>query len=121
MLPDYLAWADELTNAADDERRFASRIIGKDLLKVLRGVALLQGADYEASIPRIAAQVAQFVPVSAVVAAALLALYTEPSTKLDDIQRAATSAVTLLESCPEFALLLGTAGTGAGVPGEAQA
>lgn len=68
MLPDYLSWVDELEVADDAERRRASRVIGKDLLKVLRGVSLLDGAPYEVAIPRIAVHVSHVSPEAAAAA-----------------------------------------------------
>jgi hypothetical protein len=108
MLPDYLLWAEDLASAEDAERRFASRIIGKDLLKVLRGVLLLRGAEYEVAIPRIAAQVSHVAPEMAEIAERLFALYAEPTTDLDAIRRAMADAVALLERCPEIAVLCGS-------------
>lgn len=47
MFADYQAWGEELnTTSSADEVCFASRIIGKDLLKVLLGLILLCGAPY---------------------------------------------------------------------------
>ncbi len=107
MLPDYLQWVEELANAADAERLFTSRIIGKDLLKVLRGVLLLRGAPYEVAIPRIAAQVPHVAPEATGVAEQLLAFYAEPTTDLNAIRRAVAEAAMMLERHPELALLPG--------------
>lgn len=105
MLPDYLGWVEELASAEDGERRFASRIIGKDLLKVLRGVLLLRGAPYEVSIPRLAAQVPQVAPEAAGVAERLFGLYAEPVTDVEALRQAAKATAQLLKSCPEITLL----------------
>ena len=105
MLPDYLAWAEELTSANEGERRFASRIIGKDLLKILRGVLLVRGAPYEVAIPRIAAQVSSVAPEAADIAGDLFALYSEPTTDVASIRRAATAAACFLDGCREVAFL----------------
>jgi predicted nucleotidyltransferase len=118
MVPDYLEWVEELPGADDPERRFASRIIGKDLLKILRGVPLLRGAPYEVVISRVAAQVALFAPEASDVAGQLFALYAEPVTDVAAIRHGATSAALLLEGCPELALLQGVAGKDRFSPGE---
>lgn len=80
MVADYQAWGEELTATSfADEVRFASRIIGKDLLKVLRGLVLLRGAPYEVAIPQIATQTIEWAPEFALVAEQLLACYVAPS------------------------------------------
>ncbi|MDQ2651495.1 MAG: hypothetical protein M3Z20_00495 [Chloroflexota bacterium] len=107
MLPDYLDWVEELPSAEDAERRFASRIIGKDLLKVLRGVLLLRGAEYEVAIPRVAAQVPQVAPEASAVTERLFALYIEPTPDLDAIHRAVAEVVALMKDCPELGMLCG--------------
>lgn len=112
MLPDYLAWTEELSNANDAERRFASRIIGKDFLKVLRGVLLLRGAPYQAAIPEIAAQVSSFAPDAVGIAERLFALYSEPTTDVDAIGLGANVAATFLTGCPELDLLHGASDVG---------
>ncbi|MCA9861673.1 MAG: hypothetical protein KC432_01570 [Thermomicrobiales bacterium] len=105
MLPDYLEWVGELAGADATDRRLASRTIGKDLLKVLRGVLLLRGAEYEVAIPCIAAQVPHVVLEAADIAERLFALYTDPITDLDAIRQAVTDTSALLKGCPEFASL----------------
>ena len=105
ILPDDLAWAAELESADDSERLFASRIIGKDLLKVLRGVLLLRGASYEVTIAGIAAQAPQVAPEAAPVAWRLHALYAEPTTDVSAIRETAAAAAALLAAFPELALL----------------
>lgn len=103
MLPDYWQWAEDLASAGNAERRFASRIIGKDLLKVLRGVLLLRGAEYEVAIPRIAAQVPLVAPEMAAVAVRLFALYTEPTADMEAVGRIVAEAAMHLNDCPELA------------------
>lgn len=111
MLPDYLAWVQELEDAGERDRLFASRIIGKDLLKVLRGVLLLRGAQYEVAIPRIAAQVALVLPGAVGVAEGLFALYAEPVADVGAIRRASTEAVSLVRACSELSRLHGAVDT----------
>jgi hypothetical protein len=118
ILPDYRQWVEELASADDAERRFASRIVGKDLLKVLRGVLLLRGAEYEVAIPRVAAQVPQVAPEATAVAERLFALYTEPARDLDVIRRAVAEAVLLLNSCPELASVYGAGDASIALPEE---
>lgn len=105
MLPDYLAWVEELDTADDTERRHASRIIGKDLLRVLRGVLLLRGASYEVSIPGIAAQAKDFSLEMARAAPLLFQLYAEPTVDVRAIRGGAEKAVTMLRNCPELVML----------------
>ena len=112
MLPDYLAWTEELSNANDAERRFASRIIGKDFLKVLRGVLLLRGAPYQVAIPAIAAQVSSYAPDAVGIADLLFALYSEPTTDVKAIGQGANVAATFLANCPELDLLHGARDVG---------
>jgi predicted nucleotidyltransferase len=89
MVADYQAWGEELTaTSSADEVRFASRIIGKDLLKVLRGLALLRGAPYEVTIPQIASQITAWAPEFAPVAEQLLACYVAPSTDPQHVRHA---------------------------------
>lgn len=105
MLPDYLDWVGELASATEAEQRYASRIIGKDLLKVLRGVLLLRAAPYQVAISEIAEQVSVFAPETLGIAESLLALYLEPTTDIELIRRGATMAATYLKGCPELAAL----------------
>jgi hypothetical protein len=105
MLPDYLDWVEELATADDAERRFASRIIGKDLLKVLRGVVLLRGAPYEVAIPRLAAQIRHVVPDATEVAECLYALYANPTLNVDAIRLAVSEADMMVKRYPEIAVL----------------
>ncbi|MFN8662667.1 MAG: nucleotidyltransferase domain-containing protein [Thermomicrobiales bacterium] len=121
MLPDYLAWVEELATAAEDERRFASRIIGKDLLKLLRGVALLRGAPFEVDIAGMAAQFESYVPEAAEVAEHLFALYVDPTTDLVAIRRAASEAAVVLGGAPELSLLHDASDEGTGSPGDVNA
>jgi hypothetical protein len=116
MLPDYLAWVEELAAAAEEERRFASRIIGKDLLKLMRGVALLRGAPYEVDIAGMAAQIESYVPEAAEVAKHLFALYVDPTTDPEAIRRAASAAAVVLGSVPELSLLHDASEDGTGSP-----
>lgn len=118
ILPDYLDWVEELTSAGDAERRFASRIIGKDLLKVLRGVLLLRGAPYEVAVPRLAVQVRDLAPEAAEVAAHLFALYSEPTTDQEAIRRTAYAASSVLTHSPDLARLHSAGNAAPGSLGE---
>jgi predicted nucleotidyltransferase len=105
MIPDYLGWIEELPTSDDAERRFASRIIGKDLLKVMRGVHLLRGGAYHVAIAEIASGLPETTLEADGVVRQLYALYDRPTTDVDVIRRAAWSAAQFLRGCPEFAFL----------------
>lgn len=80
MLDDYRAWADELVLTPDEaEVRFASRVVGKDFLKVLRGLALMRGSPYDVAMPAIRGRVVRMTPEFVPLADALFALYDMPS------------------------------------------
>jgi hypothetical protein len=82
MLPNYRAWIAELGEAPNnDELHFASRIVGKVLLKALRNVTLLRGGTYEVAIARMHGRVARDAPEFAALGDRLFALYRRPSTE----------------------------------------
>ena len=72
----------------EEEARFWSRIVGKDLLKCLRAVSLRRGGDYEQSIVGIHRQIASYAPEPADLADLLIALYREPTTDLGRLRLA---------------------------------
>ncbi|MFT4039323.1 MAG: nucleotidyltransferase domain-containing protein [Thermomicrobiales bacterium] len=106
MLPDYLDWANDLAGASEDEIRFASRTIGKDALKILRGVVLLRGAPYEVATPDLAAQIPQYAPEHAPLAAALLAHYQRPTSDAAAVVGLAQAALAALSDNCELASIL---------------
>jgi predicted nucleotidyltransferase len=63
-----------------DQLRFYSWIIGKDLLKCLRGVILRRGAPYERNIAAIATQALAHFPDHAATITTLLRCYRTPTT-----------------------------------------
>lgn len=106
MLPDYLAWANDLEGSSVDEVRFASRIIAKDVLKILRGLALLRGAPYEVAIPDMAAQIPQYAPEHAQLAEALLVQYQRPTPDAAAVADLARAALAALSDNRELATIL---------------
>lgn len=107
IVSEYVEWADDLRSASESERRFACRIIAKDLLKVLRGVLLLRGASYEVAIPQIAGQTSDVAPEATDIADRLLSLYCEPITDVEHISDAARASAEFLNCSPEMSLLRG--------------
>ncbi len=82
----------------EEEARFWSRIVGKDLLKCLRAVSLRRGGDYEQSIVGIHRQIASYAPESADLADLLIALYREPTTDLGRLRLALDMAEATLST-----------------------
>jgi predicted nucleotidyltransferase len=79
LIRDYRAWVGELAEEPDEDAlAFASRIIGKDLLKGLRYIALLRGGPYQVNIKAIHRRAAIDVPELTGLADRLLALYRMP-------------------------------------------
>ena len=76
----------------EEETRFWSRIVGKDLLKCLRAVSLRRSGDYEQSIEGIYRQIVSYAPESADLADLLIALYREPTTDLSRLRLALSMA-----------------------------
>ncbi len=80
LLCDYRAWAESLDPKGDPATlRRCVRVTSKDLLKCLRGIALIRGGDYEHSIVRTYQQVVTYVPEQADLAARLYAAYCNPA------------------------------------------
>jgi predicted nucleotidyltransferase len=69
---------DDLDNTAEEQLTEYGRVIGRDLLRCLRGEALRRGSRYSPSMTEIDAQVGQFVPECRELAARLYATYRNP-------------------------------------------
>ncbi len=80
LIHEYRAWAESLDPTGDPATlRRCVRVTSKDLLKCLRGIALIRGGDYEHSIARTYQQVVAKVPEQADLAAKLYAAYCNPA------------------------------------------
>lgn len=79
LLAEYHAAVTHLNPTDRDQLRFYSRIIGKDLLKCLRGVILRRGDTYERNIAAIAEQALAHFPDHAATIATLLHCYRTPT------------------------------------------
>lgn len=80
LIHEYRAWAESLDPQGDPATlRRCVRVTSKDLLKCLRGIALIRGGDYEHSIARTYQQVVTNVPEQADLAAKLYAAYCNPA------------------------------------------
>lgn len=66
---------------------FWSRVVGKDLLKCLRGAVLREGGNYERNIAAIARQVAAHFPEHRAVIEHLFACYNEPTSERETLLR----------------------------------
>jgi hypothetical protein len=96
LISDYRA-AIEVTdpNKRDVLARYA-RVIGKDLLRCLRGEVLRQGGAYEKNIGAIYDQVIASVPEHRALAETLYALYRDPSAAREVVLRVLDDAATHL-------------------------
>jgi predicted nucleotidyltransferase len=86
-----ISYRSALEKAGDENGEilsFYSRLIGKDILKCFRRVALLRGCPYQRNIGRIHEQLLQFAPELKEVVEELHDLYVHPS---DDKQRLLTT------------------------------
>jgi len=80
LIHEYRAWAESLDPKGDPATlRRCVRVTSKDLLKCLRGIALIRGGDYEHSIAQTYQQVVTNVPEQADLAAMLYAAYCNPA------------------------------------------
>jgi hypothetical protein len=87
---------------SEDELRFYSRVIGKDLLKCLRFLILLRGGEYEPSIEGIYRQVATYAPELSSLSEDLYRLYREPTTNREAMLYVLSQAsMTLLPAVQE--------------------
>lgn len=80
LIHDYRAWVESLDPNGDPAPlRRCVRVTSKDLLKCLRGVALMRGGNYENSVARTYQQVVTKVPEQADLAARLYEAYCNPT------------------------------------------
>lgn len=79
LLSDYGEAVARLATEDSDQLRFYSRVIGKDLLKGLRGSALRRGAAYERNIAAIAEQALVYFPEHSATIAKLYHCYRSPT------------------------------------------
>jgi hypothetical protein len=70
---------DDLDCTAEEQLTEYGRVIGKDLLRCLRGEALRRGSRYSPSMTEIYEQVGQYIPESRELAARLYATYRNPN------------------------------------------
>jgi predicted nucleotidyltransferase len=86
LIQGYRTAVHDLTVGRDDGLlRQYSRVTGKDLLRCLRGIALVRGGTYEKSIEGIYAQVRILVPEHQPLAEKLFALYRTPVADKDPL------------------------------------
>ncbi len=79
LLRDYRAWAESLDSQGNPATlRRCVRVTSKDLLKCLRGIALIRGGNYEHNIARTYQQIVTKAPEQADLAARLYAAYCNP-------------------------------------------
>src|SRR5262249_26195479 len=102
LLVEYRAAVAQLGPADAERLRFYSRVIGKDLLKCLRGVILERGGTYERNIGAIAAQALEQFPEHAGTIATLYRCYRAPTSDRATLLHALASA-TRLPSCATLA------------------
>lgn len=95
ILADYRAEVLRLDPGDGDQLRFYSRIIGKDLLKCLRGVILQRGDTYERNIGAIADQAMTHFTEHTATIETLYQCYSAPPSDRATLLRALTDAVRL--------------------------
>jgi len=79
LIHQYRAWAESLDPKGDPaDLRRCVRVTSKDLLKCLRGIALIRGGKYEHNIARTYQQIVTKAPEQADLAARLYAAYCNP-------------------------------------------
>jgi len=79
LIQEYRAWAESLDSQGDPATlRRCVRVTSKDLLKCLRGIALIRGGKYEHNIARTYQQIVTKAPEQADLAAKLYAAYCNP-------------------------------------------
>jgi predicted nucleotidyltransferase len=95
ILSDYHTTVTHLDPGDGDQLRFYSRIIGKDLLKCLRGVILRRGDTYERNIGAIAAQALAHFPEHSMTIAMLYQCYSAPTSDRTTLLRTLADATGL--------------------------
>lgn len=95
LLADYQTAVMHIDPEDGNRLRFYSRIIGKDLLKCLRGVILQRGDTYERNIGAIADQALEHFPEHVTTIAALYGCYCTPSSDRSALLRALADATHL--------------------------
>ena len=95
LLPEYRVAVAQLAPDDVERLRFYSRIIGKDLLKCLRGIILRCGATYERNISAIAAQALAHFPEHAATITLLHRCYLAPTNDQTVLLEALTRATDL--------------------------
>jgi predicted nucleotidyltransferase len=95
LLTDYGKGLARLEDGNAARLRFWSRVIGKDILKALRGVALRHGAAYERNIAAIAEQSLSYFPEHTTTIELIYTCYREPTADRATLLRALAEAANL--------------------------